>query len=177
MSELFNNKMKTALQTVYNLELANELDMAKKMYVRIIKSVADYNKVDVLTYFYGSGIYESVAKFDDAILYVFIAKCARNAYAAIEPLGSAVGSGNPWAVDSDDECDEEFLEVLRWLNEKGRAVEEDDSKMFKILIKMSRDKNKKSFQLAEKLKKMKLIEIIPLIVNGNRTVTEDGEIR
>lgn len=175
MNELFNNKVKTVLQTAYNLELAGETVMAKDMYLRLIKNVARHNKIDVMTYFYGSDVYELVEGFEDAVKYVFMAQCAHDAYLAIESLGSAYSSAKPWAI-ADGESDKVLLDLFDWLADSGREVDDGDSEYFRDLIEASKEKNKPHFKMADDLKSKKLIDIIPLIVNGTRTVNEDGEL-
>ena len=175
MNELFNNKVKTVLQTAYNLELAGEAGLAKDMYLKLIKSVARHNKIDVMTYFYGNDVYEKVKDFEDAIRYIFIAQCAHDAYLAIEPLAPASANGNSWAL-TDGESDEVLLELFDWLADKRRLVDEGDSEYFKDLIKASKGKNKPHFKMADDLKWKKLTDIISLIVSGVRTISEDGEI-
>ena len=176
MSELFNIELKTALQTAHMIELAGETYKADEMYVEIIKSVAQYKKIDVMTYFYGNSVYSKISSFEDVVRYVFIAQCARDTYLAIESLGPTNGS-NPWATISNNDSDEAVLEVFRWLALKGRNVEDEDFRYFKVLLKMAKAKNKINFQLSEKLKKMKLTEIISLVAKGERMITEGGEIR
>ena len=176
MGEFFNNRVKTALQVAYNFELAKELDTAKDMYARIIKSVAKHNRVDLMTYFYGDNVYDKIENFEDAIICVFIAGCAHDAYLAIEPLGSVTGSSKSWALEKSEETDDDMYKALSWLGKRDRRVEEEDSKIFKILIKKAKNNSKTKFVMADKFKTMKLTEIIPLIVSGSCTVTEDGEL-
>ena len=177
MSNLFNNEVRTALRVAHSLNEAGEREMAEEIYVSCVKDAAKlHNGKDVLTYFYGNKVYSELKSATDAAKYIFVAKCARDAYAAIEPLGNAAGADKPWAIPSNDESDEELCEFFEWLSTKDRAVEDDDYRYFNILSRAAKNRNKIRFKMADKLKKMKLVEIIPLVVGGIRGIF-GGELR
>ena len=177
MSNLFNNELRTVLRVAHNLNEAGERQLAEDIYVSCVKDAAKLNNgKDVLTYFYGNKAYNELKSATDAARYIFIAKCARDAYAAIESLGSAQGSDKPWAVPSNDESDEELCEFFEWLSTKDRVIEDDDDRYFNILARVAKNRNKIRFKMADKLKKIKLVEIIPLVVGGIRGIF-GGELR
>lgn len=177
MNDVFTGEVKSLLKAAYKLHEAGEPAIAKEMCIKCVKNVAKHKKVDVLTYFYGDKIYFKLSTPEDAIRYVYMAKCAAEAYDAIEPLGSARSTDRPWATISTSASDESLCEVFRWLRDSEKELADEDAGYFEALIKAAKNRNKVQFKLAEKLKGVKLVDIIPLVVNKMRMITEDGELR
>ena len=177
MNDLFTGEVKSLLKAAYNLHEAGEKNIAKEMCVKCVKDVAKHNKVDVLAYFYGDKIYNKMSSPEDAIRYIYIAKCAIEGYDAIEPLGPAKGTNKPWATISNSTSDPQMIEFFKWVRDSEKELTDDDAKYFEILIKAAKNRNKIQFKLAEKLKGVRLVDIIPLVVNKMRMIAEDGELR
>ena len=176
MTNIFNNEIQTALKVAHNLSEAGEKKLAEEIYVGCVKDVAKHNNKDVLTYFYGSKVYNELKSAMDAVRYVFIAQCAKEAYCAIENLGAANDIDKAWATVSAEKSDEKLCEAFVWLSGKNRLVEDDDHKHFKALADIAKNKGKIEFKMTDKVKKLKLTDIISGIVGGIRTVSE-GELK
>ena len=175
MSNLFNNELRTALRLAHNLIEAGDSETAAEIYINCVSDVAKHGDKDVLIFFYGNTVYKDLNSAIDAAKYIFIAKCAKDAYLAIEPLGIAAGSDKPWAIPSTDQSDEQMCEVFEWLSTKERNLEEDDFKYFNTLTKAAKNRSKIHFKMTEKLKRT-LIDIIRAVINGTRGI-HGGELR
>lgn len=176
MSNIFNNELRTALRLAHNLIEAGDSETAAEICINCVRDAAKHGNKDILIFFYGNNVYKDLNSALDAAKYIFIANCARDAYTAIEPLGIAAGTDKPWAIPSNDQSDEKMCEVFEWLAVKERSLEEDDFKYFNILVKAAKNRNKIHFKMTEKLKRMKLIDIIHSVISGTRGIY-GGELR
>jgi hypothetical protein len=176
MNDIFNSDIRSALQTAASLAAVGEATWARKICISCVKDAAKYNKTDILEFFYGSKVYDQLKTVEDAARFIYIAACAKKAYEAIDPLGAAVGSGNPWAVADNQDSDAEMAEFFRWIR-SDHILADEDVKYFEILTKSAKNKGKIHFKMVEKLKKMKLTAIVSLLVNRSRMITEEGELR
>ena len=176
MNDIFNSGIKSVLIAASNLYEAGENELARKICVNCVKDVAKQGKTDVLTFFYGSRIYDKLKKPEDAAKYIYIAGCAKEAYSAIESLGAAEGGNKPWAIADNGESDKALIDAFKWLR-TDREIQDDDSKHLSTFVKSAKNRNKIHFKMVDKLKKMMLTDIITLLVNKNRMITEDGELR
>lgn len=176
MNDIFNSEIKSVLQTAARLYACGDDSRARKICVSCVKDIAKYNGNDILSFFYGSKIYDFLQTPDDAAKYIYIASCAKKAYAAIDSLGSAADSGQPWAIADDSESDQSMTEFFKWISSDRRIVDS-DVKYFEILVKAAKNRGKVHFKMVDKLKKMKLTAILSLLVSRSRMISEDGELR
>lgn len=176
MNDIFNSEIKSVLHTAARLAAVGEDAWAKKICVSCVKDTAKYNGTDILSFFYGSKVYDDLKTPEDAVRYIYVASCAKKAYSAIDSLGSAVGSDEPWAIADDAESDASMAEFFRWIR-SDHPLSDQDVKYFEILIKAAKNKGKVHFKMVDKLKKLKLTAIVSLLVSRSRMITEEGELR
>ena len=176
MNDIITVEIKSVLNTAEKLLAVGEDAWAKKICVSCAKDAAKYKGTDILTFFYGSKIYDALKTPEDAVRYIYIASCAKKAYEAIDPLGSAVGSSEPWAISDEAESDPSMLEFFKWIR-GDHPVSDQDVKYFEILVRSAKNRGKVHFKMVDKLKKLKLTAIVTLLVNRSRMISEEGELR
>ncbi len=176
MNDIINSEIRSVLHTAANLLAVGEDVWAKKICVSCVKDAAKYKGTDILNFFYGSKVYDELKTPEDAVRYIYIASCAKKAYEAIDSLGSAVGSTEPWAIADDAESDADMAEFFRWIR-SDHNVSDQDVKYFEILIRSAKNRGKVHFKMVDKLKKFKLTAIVSLLVSRSRMITEEGELR
>lgn len=177
MAELFDEQLKEALENAQKLKLAGEDDLSKQMCLKCVEKVAMYNGTDLISLFYGDKVYNEIKDVTDAIKYVFIAKCAMNAYDMIYSKNPASYSASSWAKCDKSASDKPLRGFFEWLQRRNRSVEEKDCNQFKVLLNAMVESDRIHFKMSDRVAQLSLLEIIGMVVSGSITITSDGELR
>ncbi len=177
MAEVFTEEYKTIFELAKKLELVGEAESAKKLCRKCVETVSFYNGEDVLVLFYGDTVYDKMHNMEDAMNYVFIAQCARNAYDVIyskNPISYGAGS---WAKKDKTACNKLLRDFFDWLKKPNRSVLSSDCKYLRKLLDAMADSDNVYFKVADHLLSYTLIDIIKMLVNGSVTVSAEGELK
>ena len=177
MIEVFDEQLKEALENAQKLKLAGEELLSKQMCLKCVKKVALYNGVDLFALFYGEQSYDEIKDVADALKYIFIAKCAMNAYDLIYSKNPASYLASSWAKNDKNNSNRMMCGFFNWLQKKNRSVSEQDCNQFKILINAMVDSDNISFKMSDRIAQFTLVDIISMIVSGAITITSDGELK
>lgn len=177
MAEVFDEQIKEALENAQKLKLSGEDELSKQMCLKCVKKVATYNGNDLIELFYGNKVYDEIKDVTDAIKYIFIAKCAMNAYDMIYSKNPASYSASSWAKSDRSASDKPLRGFFEWLQRRNRSIEEKDCNQFKVLLNAMAESDRIHFKMSDRVAELSLIDIISMIVSGSITITSDGELR
>lgn len=177
MIEVFDEQLKEALENAQKLKLAGEEELSKQMCLMCVKKVTSYTGVDLIELFYGEQVYEEIKDVTDALKYIFIAKCAMNAYDLIYSKNPASYSASSWAKCDRNNSNRPLRGFFEWLQRRNRSVEERDCNQFKILLNAMVDSDNIYFKMSDRVAQLRLVDILSMVVSGSITITSDGELR
>ncbi|MGN0813408.1 MAG: hypothetical protein ACI4MQ_07870 [Candidatus Coproplasma sp.] len=177
MSKVFDKQITEALDNAQKLKLAGEEELSTLMCQKIVKKVAVYNSVDLITLFYGEEAYSDVQDVADALKYVFIIKCAMQAYDAVYSKNSANYGAASWAKRDKTNSNRDLRRFFEWLQRRDKKVDERDCNQFKVLINLMSNSDNVYFKMSDRVAQMTLVDIISMIVSGSVSVSSDGELR
>lgn len=177
MAEVFDEQIKEVLENAQKLKLAGEDDLSKQMCIKCVEKVAVYNGTDLISLFYGNKVYDEIKDVTDAIKYIFIAKCAMNAYDVIYSKNPASYSASSWAKCDKSASDKPLRGFFEWLQRQNRPVEEKDCNQFKVLLNAMAESDRIHFKMSDRVAQLTLIDIISMIISGSIIITSDGELR
>ncbi len=177
MIVVFDEQLKEALENAQKLKLAGEEELSKQMCLKCVEKVALYNGIDLISLFYEDKVYDEIKDVPDALKYIFIAKCAMNAYDLIYSKNPASDSASSWAKCDKNNSNRPLRGFFEWLQRRNRSVEERDCNQFKILINAMVDSDNIYFKMSDRVAQLPLVDILSMIVSGSITITSDGELR
>lgn len=176
MTEVFSEEIKNIFSIAKQLELTGEIELSKSLCLKCVKAVAFYNGTDVLTMFYGDGIYEKMRDEGDALNYVFIARCAMSAYDVVYSKNSAYAAAGSWAREDTSESNQLLKDFFVWLSRPNRSVSASDCKYFKKLTDAMSRPDEVRFKMSQNIVYRSFTEIIKMLVNGSAKITADGTL-
>lgn len=177
MSNIFDDQMKEALENAQKLKLIGEPELARIMSVKCVERAAQYNNEDLICLFYGNNAYQDIKDAADAARYIFIVKCAINAYDMIARVNPAAASSSPWAVRDVNNSNRQLWDFFAWLQLRNRRVEATDHVHFKRLLDAVSASERAHFKMSENIERLSLLDIIKKLVSGSITITGNGELR
>ncbi len=177
MAEVFTEELKNIFKLAKKLELSGETDLSKRLCQKCVETVSFYQGEDILSLFYGDGIYEKIHDMSDAMNYVFIARCAMNAYDVIYSKNPISYSASSWAKKDKNASNKLMRDFFEWVKKPNRSILSSDCKYFRKLLDTMTDSENVYFKVADHLLTYSLIDIIKMLINGSVTITSDGELR
>ena len=177
MAEVFTEEYKTIFKLAKKLEILGESESAKKLCQKCVETISFYNGEDVLTLFYGEQIYDKMRSMEDAMNYVFIARCARNAYDVIYSKNPISYEASSWAKRDKYASNKLMRDFFDLVKKPNRTILSSDCKYFRKLLDAMTDSENTYFKVADHLLTYTIIDIIKMLVNGSVTLTSEGELR
>lgn len=177
MSNIFDDRIKEALENAQKLQLIGEPELAKAMSVKCVKKVAQYQNEDMIALFYGEEAYQKIENAADAAKYIFIVKCAINAYDMMMRFDSAASSHNAWAVRDENNSNKQLWDFFLWLKLGNRSVEETDHEHFRRLLNALSALERPHFKINARVEQKSLLDIIRGLVSNSITITNNGELK
>ena len=177
MAEVFTEEYKTIFKLAKKLEILGETESSKKFCQKCVEAISSYNGEDVLSLFYGEQIYDKMRSMEDAMNYVFIARCARNAYDVIYSKNPISYGASSWAKKDKNASNKLMRDFFDWIKKPNRTVLSSDCKYFRKLLDAMTNSENTYFKVADHLLTYTIIDIIKMLINGSVTLTSEGELR
>ncbi|MDR2091169.1 MAG: hypothetical protein LBP62_05910 [Clostridiales bacterium] len=127
MAEVFEDGIKKALKFAQKLADCGENEASLSLCVKCVKKAADMNGTDLISKVYGEAAYSKITRTTDAIMYIFIAKCAARAFEALQLKGGNLAD----LTKTNGAKARAANDFSSWLNESGKRVDYKDAERFK----------------------------------------------
>ena len=177
MSTVFDTHTEKALRNAQRLMSAGETEVAVDLTVKTVKKNVLHKGKDMLEMFYGRHVYEEIKSPADGAKYIFISKCAADAYSALEGKNQANSNALPWAKKDNLASDSRLQDVFLWLQKRNRSIEDADNIYFKKMVSVLEDPRGICFKMSERIASIKPLDIVRQLVLGSITITNNGELR
>ena len=174
MENIFNDRIRQIIEYAQRLEALEEHELAIKICKMLVKREATYDEVDLIEVFYGKRAYEAIHKVADAVRYIFIVKCAVEAYEIVSTRRAVDSGVLPWSKDG--VCNQSIKKCFTWLQKRNRQVEGEDVEYYRLLVKVFKGNEIPTYKVSGKHRGADLVNIISGLVSGKIVVKDDGEL-